>query len=292
MSAPMIINGILATTLLATREMLFQLSLNAIWQTRFETMSHINILMPKILKLIRWLLESGQSADTPVRLVGPGPQATPLQISAIARSQTLLADLLKHGATTINIAGRWRMPPLFEAAGAANHLDNLSVLDFLFASGATIDYNQTTIKYCFVSKDTFRTIVVGKKEHEIALNIMKMTFARFAGIIDFSEEAKEFNAADVVISAASSGNIRILKFLYDNNFNLTRANPFGVTALHAAASGGYAECCELLLEYGVDANHNSSALPSPIHLACYRNKIEVVKLLHGRGACIDWKFCL
>ncbi|KAI0552994.1 hypothetical protein F4679DRAFT_32095 [Xylaria curta] len=303
MSAPIIINDI-STTILAVRETLFELSFKAILRPRAYNIVDINTAMPRILRLIKWLLKSGQPSDTYIAhyFMIDMRRITPLQIAAWKNSKDLLATLLKNGANP-NLVLRqpgsvvawlcgsylkkWAMPPLFLAALSAHQYDDLSCLDLLLSSGATIYYHHSP-KYGFLSKATFLTLLAGKKEEGIALDIIKMLTTRPIGIA-YLEAARSDDAANIAISAASRGNIEVLKFLRNNDYGVARANRFGLTALHAAAYEGHVECCKFLLKCGLNANYYNSAFPSPIHLACYRNHIEVVKFLHEQGACINQK---
>ncbi|KAI1429782.1 ankyrin repeat-containing domain protein [Xylaria sp. FL1777] len=304
MSAAMIINDELSTTLLAVREMLFQLSFKAILEPRVYSIANIDAAMPRMLRLIKWLLRSGQPPDIPIEYASPAYfllDITPLQIAAYACSNDLLAALLKNGANpnltlrkpmsnrrrdSWDKRSKWAMPPLFLAGYSACQPDDLGCLDLLFSAGATINYRRWP-KWGFISRATFLTLVAGKTHERIALDILKKLTTMSVGNITYLEASKSSNAADTAIAAASRGNIEILKFLRNNNFDVTRANKFGLTALHAAAYGGHLNCCKFLLECGLDVDYHDSARPSPIHLACYQNHIEVVKLLHSQGASID-----
>jgi ankyrin repeat protein len=304
MSTAMVINDTSSTTLLAIREMLFQLSFKAILEPQIYGIVEMDASMPRILKLIRWLLESGQAADTAIDLYDM--RITPLQIAAFTCSKDLLAALLENRATPdlvlqkpISVDGglryyhlprgiyrtRWAMPPVFLAAYSARRPEDLSALDLLSLSGATINCHLST-EEGFLFRDTFLSLVAGKKHEDIALDIMERIVARFTDD-PLLERVKSFDAADIAISAASRGNLKILNFLRDNDFDMIEANKFGLTALHAAAYEGHVECCKLLLAYEFGVDQHDLAFPSPVHLACYRNHVEVVKLLHQQGACID-----
>ncbi|KAI0968493.1 hypothetical protein F4678DRAFT_443156 [Xylaria arbuscula] len=304
MSAAMIINGELSATLLAVREILFQLSFKAILQPRVYYIADIDAAMPRMLGLIKWLLRSGQPPDISIEYSSTGfflMDITPLQIAAHACSHDLLAALLNNGANPNLILRRpiserrkkrydsqpskWSMPPLFLAGHSACQPNDLSCLDLLFSVGATINYRRWP-KQGFISRATFLTLLAGKKYERIALDILQMLTTMSIGIA-YLEASKSSYAADTAIAAASRGNIEILRFLRKNNFDVTRANKFSLTAMHAAAYEGHLNCCKFLLECGLDVDYHDSACPSPIHLACYQNHIEVVKLLHGQGASIN-----
>ncbi|KAI1349727.1 hypothetical protein F5Y01DRAFT_316402 [Xylaria sp. FL0043] len=301
MSAAIKIND--SVTLLAVRESLFQLSFEAILDPSPHGIGYIGATRPKILKLVKWLLRSGQHPDTGIDFLGvygiPNHVA-PLQIAARSCSKDLLVALLEKGANP-DLVPRfpqplmnpnrfdptiWSMPPIFVAAHSARQADDLGCIDLLLSSGATIYYNRSS-SYGFLSRVTFLSLLAGKKEEGIALDIIKLLATRPMGVA-YLEAAKSSDSADTAISAASRGNLEIIKLLHYNGFDVTKANEFGLTALHAAADGGHVKCCEFLLNCGIDKiNRRDFVCPSPVHLACFQNHIEVVKLLHGQGASID-----
>ncbi|KAI0535871.1 ankyrin repeat-containing domain protein [Xylaria digitata] len=288
-------------TVLAVREMLFQLAFEAVLEPRFYKIVDIDVSMPRIIKLIKWLLMSGQHPDIAIYFYPS--HATPLQIAAWKCSNELLITLLENGANPNLIPSEldglewsgiyrfknyveviWEMPPLFLAAYSAHQPDDLSALDILLSSGATIDH-YLLLHYGFISRLDFLTILVGKKHEDVALDAVEMLATRPVGIAYL--EVTKSNAADVTISAASRGNLKILEFLRDNGFDVIKENEFGLTGLHAAACGGHVKCCEFLLKCGSSPDHHNFAFPSPVHLACYQNHIETVKFLHEKGANID-----
>ncbi|KAI1274519.1 hypothetical protein F5Y07DRAFT_372650 [Xylaria sp. FL0933] len=302
MSAAIKIND--SVTFLAVRESLFELSFEVILEPRSHGIGHIGATRPKILKLIKWLLRSGQHPDTTINLFRVLPttkHVTPLQVAARSCFKDLLAALLEKGANP-DLVPRfprpliahlyqydriiWSMPPIFVAAYSARQADDLGCIDFLLSSGATIYYNLSSSQG-FLSRVTFLNLLAGKEEEGIALDIIKLLATRPMGVA-YLEAAKSSDSADTAISAASRGNLEIIKFLRDNGFDVTKANEFGLTALHAAADGGHVKCCEFLLDCGIDKiNPRDSVCPSPVHLACFQNHIGVVKLLHSQGASID-----
>ncbi|KAI0429155.1 ankyrin repeat-containing domain protein [Xylaria sp. FL1042] len=301
MSAVMIIND--SITLLAVREALLQLAFKVILEPRLFAIRDIGAAMPGILRLVKWLLRSGQSPDitiglyeTPIMEIYFGRHLTPLQAAALSRSKYLLAALLEKGANQdpvppqrISECATWshvNMPPIFLAAWTACKIDDLGCLDLLFSAGAMIDYHHSP-RSGFLSRVTLLSLLAGKEEEAIALDIIKMLTTKSVGIA-YLEAAKSSDSADTAISAASRGNLEILKFLHNNGFDVTKANEFGLTALHAAAYEGHIDCCKFLLECGFDVTtYHDSVRPFPIHLACYQNHVEVVKFLHSQGACVN-----
>lgn len=62
-----------------------------------------------------------------------------------------------------------------------------------------------------------------------------------------------------------------------------------VTALHIAASEGFLNICEILLDYGLNTELNTMniLMRTPLHLACLKNHLEVAQLLVRSGADIN-----
>jgi len=67
---------------------------------------------------------------------------------------------------------------------------------------------------------------------------------------------------------------------------LTAADAWGTTALHAAAAGGSAIVAELFLEFGVHVDPVDAREETPLHIAAREGHIEVCELLAKRGASL------
>lgn len=297
-----------AKTLLALREALFQLVFKIFLIPEDYGVVDLTSVMDRTLKFVEWLLSSGQAADTIV--VNDKTWHTPLQIAAYNCSMKLLELLLRNGADPdlvvfgpdcfysesyccVDWADQqrksvWCMPPLLLAAYNARNVQDLEVVYTLMAFGAhlaEIEMSGGFLAYC-----TIFTIAAGQRHQAVALELMKKMLKVelfLDGVIHSGCLAVGFILADVVIAAAARGNFQMIQLLRDAHYDVTIANDFGLTAMHAAAYEGHLECCQQLLDIGFDVDVHSPNLPSPVHLACHQNHFEVVKLLYERGARID-----
>lgn len=78
--------------------------------------------------------------------------------------------------------------------------------------------------------------------------------------------------------------------LRDRGLDIDALGTCGWTALHEAASCGYQDIVELLLENGADPNIQDSVQKcTPIHLAARKGHLEVVRSLVQSGARLDLK---
>lgn len=78
--------------------------------------------------------------------------------------------------------------------------------------------------------------------------------------------------------------------LRDRGLDIDALATCGWTALHEAASCGYQDIVELLLENGADPNIQDSVQKcTPIHLAARKGHLEVVRSLVQSGARLDLK---
>lgn len=102
------------------------------------------------------------------------------------------------------------------------------------------------------------------------------------------------NAAPVAISAAHSGQVQVLDFLWENGGRETMLRPHdwwlpkmlpqGSTALHEAATCGQAAALEWLVAKGADSRQPDSMGLLPLHVASLHGQVSVVKMLLAAGA--------
>jgi len=90
-------------------------------------------------------------------------------------------------------------------------------------------------------------------------------------------------------SAAFIGDLAKLKTFLDEGVDVNAKNAVGVTALHAAASGGRKEVAEFLIVKGADINASVRNGQTPLHWAARSGSGEVVELLIDKGADVHAK---
>jgi len=88
-----------------------------------------------------------------------------------------------------------------------------------------------------------------------------------------------------LLIAAESGNRAIADILIAHGANILKTDTDKHSALHLAARGGQADFCAFLLDKtDIDINARDNDGGTPLHHACAREKIAVVKMLIERGA--------
>ncbi|KAI9163042.1 Ankyrin repeat domain-containing protein [Paramyrothecium foliicola] len=293
-----------STSLLALREYLFQRSFVALMNMSYGKIPR-QVNVSSTVKLIQWLLASGQPADIAVhyRLI----HFTPVQIAIILHMPMLLVLLLEHGANpnwTVHghmaqgsgLPFKWRhrpmtlwsFPPLFLAVHCASDPDDIQILDILLSFGA----EEVTIHHeipGFLTHASLFTVAAWHEDQPMALALLEKLFGLFQ--IDSQTrhpyQMPRYDLADIVIAAASAGHSFVIQLLHDRGFDVAARNGFGLTALHAAAYMGHIDCCQGLINLGLSTRHDDASLPSPIQLACFGNHLKVVKFLHEHGSSIN-----
>jgi len=90
-------------------------------------------------------------------------------------------------------------------------------------------------------------------------------------------------------SAAFTGDLAKVRTFLDKGVNVDEKKFTGVTALHAAASGGRKEVAEFLIVKGADINASARNGETPLHWAARAGSGEVVELLISKGADVNAK---
>jgi len=99
-------------------------------------------------------------------------------------------------------------------------------------------------------------------------------------------EEEEEEEEDTVHSAASNGDVEVLKELLKNGANKNEKDDEGRTPLHFAAGYGEVKCAELLLDAGAEVNLLDKNRNTPLHYAAGYGRKEMVELLLKSGASI------
>jgi|LauGreDrversion4_2_1035121.scaffolds.fasta_scaffold16392_1 hypothetical protein len=108
----------------------------------------------------------------------------------------------------------------------------------------------------------------------------KLKYKSCEAAVEFNdfEEVKKMVAADFdlskfcIVKAAENGNLKILKFLYDNGC------PFDWQSFRAAAINGHLDCLKFLVENGVETVDNFSTLSVVIdfgHFNCFKYLVDI-----------------
>lgn len=89
----------------------------------------------------------------------------------------------------------------------------------------------------------------------------------------------------LLIISSRFGDAKAAKQLLQYNVDVNLVNNRGATALHYACQFGCKKEIELLLQHGADINRpNGYTGSTPLIVACYYNKLEIIKILLNYGA--------
>ena len=90
-------------------------------------------------------------------------------------------------------------------------------------------------------------------------------------------------------SAAMWGELEtITKILKDDSTMISKTDEFDKTALHHATEKGFTDITKLLLENGADPNQPGFKGMNALHLACYNNQVEILKLFKSQSTTLDY----
>lgn len=106
------------------------------------------------------------------------------------------------------------------------------------------------------------------------------------------EPDQDVNATDaygytLLLFAARDGDVKMVRFLLDNNASVGARNDNGATALHFAASWGRREAARLLLEHGAAVNAADSSGKTPLLRAAANGDTKILRLLLKHGADVS-----
>lgn len=108
-------------------------------------------------------------------------------------------------------------------------------------------------------------------------------------VIGLLRRGMDVNTSDpqgntLLMIAARSNNMNLVKFLLDNRANPLKRNRYGDTAMMLAALPGYAEIVQLMLERKVSPNQ---AGWNSLHYAAFENRDRIIAMLVAGGADIN-----
>jgi hypothetical protein len=89
---------------------------------------------------------------------------------------------------------------------------------------------------------------------------------------------------DTLISAAASGDARLLQSLLGRGLDVDGPDRDGTTALYAASSSGRPQTVTYLLQHGARVNLQIRGGETALHAAARHGQLEIVKILVAAGA--------
>lgn len=107
------------------------------------------------------------------------------------------------------------------------------------------------------------------------------------------ENGKDVNSYDIngntlLHEACINGNIDIINFLISNNANINKRNYYSMdTPLHKAVQFNHIEIVQLLIDAGVSINIFNVCRKSPLYIAYYNERLDIVNLLIKYGAYLS-----
>jgi len=99
--------------------------------------------------------------------------------------------------------------------------------------------------------------------------------------------AKTENGETPLHSAASGGQLEVVKFLISQGADINLKQNSGATALHFACFGGHRDVVEWLIDNGADVNSKDNNGLTPLRVAVFRSNKEMIALLIEKGAALN-----
>jgi ankyrin repeat protein len=136
--------------------------------------------------------------------------------------------------------------------------------------------------------------IVSYNSQDHGVGIARLLLERGADV-----NARQTNLFTPLHSAAFRGRLEIAQLLLDHGANAKAESDRRETALHLVSQGTYNSqehgvgIARLLLERGVDVNRGTKNLFTPLHLAAFKGRLEIVQLLldHGARAKAENEWC-
>ncbi len=102
-------------------------------------------------------------------------------------------------------------------------------------------------------------------------------------------EAKNEKGETPLHSAASAGQLEVMKFLVSKGVDVNLKENNGATALHLACYYGHRDTVEWLIDHGADKDARDGDGSTPIFWAVYGGRKNIVELLIARGSDVNSK---
>ncbi|XP_034251058.1 ankyrin repeat domain-containing protein 17 isoform X2 [Thrips palmi] len=211
------------------------------------------------VEVAKLLLDSGAQVNMPTDSF-----ESPLTLAACGGHVDLAMLLIERGANIeeVNDEG---YTPLMEAAREGHE----EMVALLLSQGANI--NAQT-----------------EETQETALTLA--CCGGFLEVADFLLKAGadlELGSSTPLMEAAQEGHLELVKYLLDQNANVTAQTQTGDTALTYACENGHTDVADLLLQYGSDLEHESEGGRTPLMKACRAGHQCTVKFLIQKGADVN-----
>jgi ankyrin repeat protein len=176
----------------------------------------------------------------------------------------MIKKLVDIGACPF-ILNKDAMTPLSIAASS----DNLSILKFLV--------------------ETFKNEIIDDDKAEmLAIAVSNGVISNVRYLLDSEFDCNVLYREDPIIYwAIQSGQLEIVKLLYDYGANLNAANDYNMTPLYDASANNLIDIVKFLIEKGALLDEPSNDGCTPLMIACCYDNIEIVKLLIAGGSNIE-----
>jgi ankyrin repeat protein len=198
--------------------------------------------------------------------------ATSIHSSVRIGDYSLINKHLKAGVDINSIEEKGGETPLHAAVRhAAFKTGDVKMIEFLLGKGADINRQsrsgETPLDIIF--------ILISSANNKHSDNVAKILQAHGA----------EYRK---IQSAASSGNVNVIRKLIASGVDVNEKSKFGVTALVNSAQQGHKEVVKLLIDNRADVNLTGSGVTA-LNAAARLGHKEVVELLIARGADVNLK---
>jgi ankyrin repeat protein len=99
--------------------------------------------------------------------------------------------------------------------------------------------------------------------------------------------AKDKKGIPILIHAARTGNLNVVKNLVGHGASINTKSPRGITALYAAAINGHTEIADFLIHEGADIDVRLNDGETPLMAAVWNGQVDMVDLLLKKGANVN-----